>query len=258
MFCHNCGNQLPDNAQFCSSCGAKMASGTAAQQNTSAIHQTDIPRQNTAQKPAQQAPKKKKKTGILVTAAVMLVFYLIGHFAGNSMADSYTPSGNTGSQTGQSSMSSDNQNTGSDSSAYDKVFSDRFIVPSPGLLMTPDSDAYVHVDANGIVAHLQYGYKDDIVHVYVETVYYPLDTYDAQATDENVQSLYGNSGLDFVSLTTNFGAHYYSYTLTIRDLYWESNIQAAEEAGLLSMEGDGLWSMSATEADLLAQGYIKK
>ena len=251
MFCHNCGNQLPDNAQFCSSCGAKMASGTAAQQNTSAIHQTNIPRQNTAQKPAQQAPKKKKKTGILVTAAVMLVFYLIGHFAGNSMAESYTPSQNTGNQSSQSSMSSD-------SSAYDKVFSERFIVPTPGLFVTPDSDAYVRVDENGIVTHLQYGHKDDIVHVYVETVYYPLDTYDAYATDENVRFLYGNSGLDFVTLTSNFGTNYYSYTLTMRDMYLESNIQAAEAAGLLSMDGGGLWSMSASEPNLLAQGYIKK
>lgn len=256
MFCHNCGNQLPDNAQFCSSCGAKMASGTAAQQNTSAIHQTDIPRQNAAQKPAQQAPKKKKKTGLIVTAAVMLVFYLIGHFAGNSMAESYTLSQNTGNQSSQSSMSSD-------SSAYDKVFSDRYIVPSPGLFVTPDSDAYVRVDENGIVTHLQYGHKDDIVHVYVETVYYPAEGYqgeglDMQAQDDWIRSLYGNTGLDFVSLTTNMGTNYYSYTLTMRDMHWESNIQAAEAAGLLSMDGGGLWSMSASEANLLAQGYIKK
>ncbi len=26
MFCSNCGNKLPDNAKFCTECGAKIAS----------------------------------------------------------------------------------------------------------------------------------------------------------------------------------------------------------------------------------------
>ena len=32
MFCKNCGNQLPDNALFCGSCGTKVEAPAAPQQ----------------------------------------------------------------------------------------------------------------------------------------------------------------------------------------------------------------------------------
>lgn len=248
MFCSECGTRLPDNAQFCSGCGASTTSAAApVGQNTNA----SATQQNAAAK-----KPRKKKANFLVIGIVLLVFYLIGKGVGNSMADSFVSSGETGTAAGQNST---NQSTSSSSAAYDKVFSDRSIVFVPEIFFGLDYDAYVHVDDEGIVTHMQYGSKDDIVTEYAITVYYPAEIVDMQAQDEYIRSLYGNTGLPFVSLSTNMGHIFYSYTLSISNLNDLANLQMVEEAGLIRMEEDNaLWSMSATEESLLAQGYIKK
>lgn len=253
MFCPNCGNQLSDNAQFCSSCGARMASDAAPPQNTSAIHQTHVPQQ-----PAGNAPKKKKKTGIIVTAAVMLVFYLIGHFAGNSMANSYVQTKEPESESQSDYLPDPGSVTSQSGTTFSQVFSERYIVPSPAVFFGLDSDAYVLVDPNGIVDYVQFGHKNDVIVEWVETVYCPAEGLDMQAQDEYIRSKYDNTGLDFVSLSTNFGTNFYSYTITIRNLDQLDNLRAAVNAGLIIVDGDDQISLSATDASLIDQGYIKK
>lgn len=52
MFCKNCGNQLPDGAVFCGSCGTKVEAQAAPQQTA-----YSAPQQPAYVAPAQTAPK---------------------------------------------------------------------------------------------------------------------------------------------------------------------------------------------------------
>ena len=94
MFCHKCGNQVPDGAKFCQKCGTKIiyTDTTEEMQNTSAAPETnksagtaEAKQQDTTaasawQKPSQMdsassdaAVKKKSKKKMLISGAVALV-----------------------------------------------------------------------------------------------------------------------------------------------------------------------------------------
>lgn len=237
MFCPNCGMENAADAGFCSGCGARLGNGGA--------------------KPADKNPGKKK-SNILVWLIVLAGLYCFGHFLGES---SVSDPGAGGSQTGSVS-SGDRSLAGGDSIAYDEVFSSRNIVPAPGFFGTLDSAAYVCVDAEGSIDHLQFGYEGDVIAMMMETVYLPVEGMsdaDIQALDQQMLAAYGNSGLDFVTVSSSTSYSYYSLTVTMRDLDELENIHAAVSAGLLTVDGtDSQMSMSSTESALLAQGYIKE
>ncbi len=62
MFCNQCGKQLPDEARFCTGCGARTALAPAPEPPK------PIPPEP---KPAPEAPKKKKK-GLLITLLILI------------------------------------------------------------------------------------------------------------------------------------------------------------------------------------------
>lgn len=80
MYCKNCGNNLPDNASFCNSCGTAVSNTTApsAQTNESSEDKTVAYSDNTA--PAYQPPLQpvnptpsasNKKTGLYIAIAAI-------------------------------------------------------------------------------------------------------------------------------------------------------------------------------------------
>lgn len=237
MFCPNCGLENAADAGFCTGCGTRLENGGA---------KTDA-----------QKTGKKKKPNLLVVLIVVAIFYIIGR----TMGESAVTGPNTGGQTGTISSGESSLARG-DSIAYGEVFSSRNIITAPGFFGTLDSAAYVSVDAEDCIDHLQFGYEGDVIAMMMETVYLPVEGMsdaDKQTLDEQMLASYGNTGLDFVTVSSSIGYSYYSMTVTMRDLDELENIQAAVEAGLLTVDGtDSLMSMSATESALLAQGYIKK
>ena len=69
FICQNCGNQIPDGAPSCPSCGIPVAQN---QTNTNAVYmQTQV-----VQMPQQE--KKKKKKGCLIAALAVLIIGIIG------------------------------------------------------------------------------------------------------------------------------------------------------------------------------------
>ena len=80
MFCKNCGNQLPDTAQFCNRCGWRVEN---AQPTVSAQRPPVSPQQPGANAPQYAAAKKKKKFPILAVIIPLVVIVLgVGGFFG--------------------------------------------------------------------------------------------------------------------------------------------------------------------------------
>ncbi len=81
MWCANCGNELPENASFCGTCGAQVA---GAEASTTFMEETGFPM------PDDQGGKKKgsgKKIGLMAVLAAVLVVVLVVVFAGDSLAN---------------------------------------------------------------------------------------------------------------------------------------------------------------------------
>ena len=73
MFCRNCGNQLPDNALFCSACGSSVAPAESApvEQAQEVVELAPAPQENTGYQTYEEAvaltppPAQPKKLNVL-------------------------------------------------------------------------------------------------------------------------------------------------------------------------------------------------
>ena len=90
-FCPNCGNQLPDDAMFCNSCGTKMDAASApAQQAAPVQQQAPVQPQNNA--PKTSSMSKNAKVGLIAiiaavaVVAVILIIILTSIFGGPKAA----------------------------------------------------------------------------------------------------------------------------------------------------------------------------
>lgn len=93
MFCQKCGNETPDNAQFCKSCGAPVGVGVTP------------PAPPAFQQPAMSQPPKKKKTGKIILAIVgaVVVIAIAGNMLGSKDDPGNTTAANAGANTTASS-----------------------------------------------------------------------------------------------------------------------------------------------------------
>jgi hypothetical protein len=79
MFCGKCGAEIPDNAEFCSSCGSPIqASNVGGVPQASVMPQGNVMPQMGAMVPQAgvmmpQVPVKKKHTGLIIAVAMALV-----------------------------------------------------------------------------------------------------------------------------------------------------------------------------------------
>ncbi len=72
MFCENCGKQIPDDAVFCTHCGAKQLKTPVLSQTVSNVQQPQPVRQSSTQPPAQVTG------GVdLITMGQYLIMFLI-------------------------------------------------------------------------------------------------------------------------------------------------------------------------------------
>lgn len=274
MFCPNCGKQIPENTKFCSHCGAQQLSVSSADPATS----TPGTQPNVAETPKQQ-PKTapKKSVNIVVTLLVVLCAFLLGRFViAPSLLSGEEPNpSNESSQPQQSSQSSQptqpsqssqpTQPTVTDPtvntpiSSYQAVFDGTYIIHFQSFF-NMETASYASKQDNGIIACADYGYEDDVVKNWVETLYIPVseftDTEKAEL-ESAMKSLYAPFE-EIACCTVNYsmGANYYTVTFKYSNVDQAENYGALYDANILTANTH--ISMTATENQLLADGFVKK
>lgn len=260
MFCSKCGKQLPDNTKFCNDCGAQQQ----ISKNTEAAPKTTVNQPGITDTPTQQPEKTpKKKTNIFIVLAVVLCAFIIGKFVfAPSMEPDSGNSGNTGNQGGQSQQTTTNNNSSTvdtDNPAYEAIFDDSYIVHFQ-TFFNMEMENFAMKKDDGIIACADYGYKDDVVKQWVETIYIPVSEYtDAQKAEVEATFKAQFDSIDALnccSVTYKMSTNYFTITCTYSNVDQASNYAELYNAGVL--QTNTFISMSATETTLLGQGFVKK
>lgn len=258
MFCSNCGKQIPDNTKFCNHCGAQQQ----MVENTEPAPKTTENQQKIADTPTQQTKKPpKKKANIFIVLAVVLCAFLIGKFviAPSMVSDPDKDIGNQGGQSQQTTNSNSEPSVDSANPAYDAIFDDTYIVHFQTFLNMEMKNFALKQD-DGIICCADYGYKDDVVKQWVETMYIPVSEYtDTQKTElENTMKTQFATvdALNCCTVTYKMSTNYLTITCTYSDVDKSENYAELYNAQIL--QTFTFISMSATETNLLGQGFIEK
>lgn len=148
--------------------------------------------------------------------------------------------------------------------AYRNVFTERGIVHIETPLYDQETAHYVHVNGEGVVDVVQYGYNGDVIETMVNTVYFPIENGKAEDKpyyDEAMLSaLPGIDQLSFVSYSSEITYSYYCFKVQINDLDVTGNIRKAADIGIVILDDDStqVLSIEETEQSMLEQGYIKR
>lgn len=238
---------------------------------------------------ASEKNTKKEKNNILVVILVVLGMSAVGQMVGKSMAKSYVEDSKSDGIVLDNTKDTEKteipsikeidpkpevqptEESTSETEAnpeYTKIFSDRFIVQMPPMFMTKGSASFAKVTEEGMVESIQVGYSDDVITDMVETIYIDVSTMsdsDKEAMDATLSGKYaGFESQAFLTISTNMGTNYYSFSCKMTKLDVKENLTAAIDAGLInanSADSTGaidFLSMSATESALLSGGYVKK
>ena len=245
MFCPKCGKELSGDSKFCPQCGAPhSAEGSAPK--------------------SKKAPKKGK---LLLPLAICLCAFLLGKFAIAPMlagpgdddgqpSESYQESDNRQDRNETTDNSSQEQNSGS--TAYDAIFADTYIVRFQDFFMM--ETANFAMESEGIIYCADYGYQDDVVKTWVETMYIPVSEYtDSEKTELEANMKAQFTAVEALSCCTasyDMGLNYFTISFTYADVDQEAVCTELYQAGLLTE--NTFISMAATEETLLSQGFVKK
>lgn len=257
MYCNHCGAQQPDGSKFCSCCGGKLAWEQSAAQPES--------KSQPAQK-IQQEPKPKKKKGKLPAWGILVIAlaaFLIGKFAiAPSMvsdSDSNNQSGSLAAQSEQGAPSDSNLENTAANPAYEAILTDAYIVHFQ-TFFNMEMESFVLKQEDGIICCADYGYEDDVVKQWVETMYVPVSEYtDTQKTElENTlkSEFAAVDALACCTVTYKMNTNYFTITCTYADMDKPENYGELYNAGVLP--ANTFISMSATEDTLVNQGFVKK
>lgn len=251
MFCQNCGKEIQDNTKFCNHCGA---------QQQISEHTASAPQITKDQQPAKNV---KKKANPIVVLAIVLCAFLLGKFViAPSMTQDSGSGSNTGcpgSQTQQTTEGNGGTMTDTNNAAYDAIFEDTYIVHFQAFF-NMEMKNFALKQEDGTVCCADYGYEDDVVKQWVETMYIPVSEYtDTQKAElENTMKTQFAmiDALNCCAVTYKMGNHYFTITCTYSDVDKPANYGELYDAGIL--QTNTFISMSATETTLLSQGFVKK
>ena len=269
MFCQKCGNQLPDNANFCAACGAKQQIVENAVPAPEVVQAQPVEQVQQVQQMQEIQKPKKKKPHILITIVVVLCAFLLGKFViAPSMVSNLEDSDDDTNY--QSSFQSENNNeintpTSSNLSsnvsngAYEAVFEDSNIVHFE-FFFGMDTNNYAKKLDTGVIYCADYGYKNGIVKKWVETVYVPLTgvSNDQKNQLENqFKTQYASlDALNCCSVKYETSANYFTVKITFTDVDKPENYKELFNAKLSNT--NSVISMSLTEKNLLDTGLVKK
>ena len=240
MYCNKCGNEIPEGSKFCGSCGAAI---------------------QRKQETAVKKPKKaKKRVPLWMSLIAIAAGALLGKFV---LAPAMMPDPESSQNYYQQEETNvPNVSNATANETYTEIFNSRYIVEMGALFRGLDSAEFAIVRDGDMIEKLQYGYENDIIKEMINTLYYPVsDMDDAQksALDATVkENLAACTSADFCSVTYNMGNLYYTVELHFTDLDSSENLQKMYEFGLINESGANYISMQQTEANLIADGYVKK
>lgn len=259
MFCNQCGASQPEGSKFCSTCGADLTAAPAAAPATPKPQPaTPQPAAGSHQSAGSKPPKKK--TPIWLTAVIVLAAFLLGKFviAPSMLSEPDDSSDNSGSQIQQTSSGTETESTIANP-AYDAVFEDTYIVHFQ-MFFNMDTASFVKELENGTICCSDYGYQDDVVIDFVETMYIPVSEYtDDQKTEVESSvkaSLSAVEALACCSVKYNMSVNYLTVTISYSSVDKAENYTALYNANILTE--NTFISMSETEKILLNDGFIKK
>lgn len=274
MFCQKCGKQIADTAKFCDGCGAPV-SGSAPQQP-----QYQQPRYQQAQyqqpqyqQTRQPEKKQKSKAPVWVSIVVVLAVFLIGRFViapamlsggSDSSAGQSSGGGQYTFETAPAPQVSSNASASAGSSAYAEIFSSRLIVEdmTPASMLLMDTASFAIVYDDGTVEKMEFGYQDDVIKALVDTAYYPISGYtDDQIAqlETQVKAYYAAyEQISCCTVTYSSGSSFYKVTLSFTGLDIADNIQDLVNVGMMESTSNSWISMSESEANMLASGFVKK
>jgi len=257
MYCNHCGAQQPDGSKFCSCCGGKLAWEQSAAQPEFKSH----PAQKTQQEP--KTEKKKGKRPVWGILLIALAAFLIGKFAiAPSMGSDSDNDNHSGSQNAQSQQgASFDSNAGNTAAnpAYEAIFNDAYIVHFQ-TFFNMEMESFALKQEDGIICCADYGYKDDVVKQWVETIYIPVSEYsDSQKVElESIMKseFAAVEALSCCTVTYKMSTNYFTITCTYSDVDQAEKYGELYNAGVLQV--NTFISMSATEDTLVSQGFVKK
>lgn len=253
MFCSKCGKQLSDNTRFCDNCGAQQQINGVNDVNKDVV---DV---------LHQPPKKgtKKKTNIIIVLVVALCAFIIGRFVIAPSMMSETKKGyettQKSVQTEQTTETSEFTTVAASNPDYEAVFENTYMVHFP-FFFNMDMANFAIKQEDGSIGCSDFGYENDVVKQWQETIYIPIAGYtDIQKTElENMmRSEFASlEALSCCTVTYKMSINYLTVTCTYNDVDKKENYSELYEAGILEM--NTFISMSATEESLLNQGFAKK
>ena len=209
----------------------------------------------------------KKKSNIILVLAIALCAFLLGKFAiaPSMLSDSDKNSSSTGVQSSQSQQLTES-NTDSTvipvavaNPDYDAIFADTYIVHFQSFFNMQMSSFAAKLE-DGSIYCADYGYGDDVVKQWVETMYIPVSAYtDAQKTELEATMKTQFAVIDDLNCSTvtyKMSTNYFTITCTYSDVDKAENYGELYNAQILP--ANTFISMSATESGLLEQGFVKK
>lgn len=245
MFCSKCGKEISEDTKFCNHCGAQQGG---------AVNEKPSDKKNKAKK----SPKK-----VMLSLAAMLVCYLVGSYViAPAMLSDSGEDNDTGNSSVQSQLSNENNDDSSADSAnpvYDAIFDDTYIVHFP-TFFNMEMNNYAMKGNDGTIYCADYGYKDDVVKEWVETIYIPVSEYtDTQKLEleNSMKSQFAKiDSLNCCTVDYKMSTNYLTITCTYSDVDKAENYTELYNAQIL--QANTLASMSETETGLLNQGFVKK
>lgn len=244
MFCNQCGNTLAEDSQFCPNCGASVTPAPTVEKS-----------KPTAEKAA------KKKTPVWLTVVIVLAAFLLGKFviAPSMLTEPDKTTDNPGSYTEDTSDTSIGADIPTVNPTYDSILTEAYIVHFQPFFMM-DTESFVLKQDDGIICCADYGYEDDVVKQWVETIYVPVSDYtDQQKAELEATMKTQFEGLDVLaccSVEFKMGTNYLTITCTYTDVDKADNYTELYNAGMLG--ANTFISMSATGESLVSQGFVKK
>lgn len=250
MYCNHCGAQQPDGSKFCSNCAGKLAADQAATKQQPQSKSAP----NTPQ--AAKTEKKKGKLPVWGIALIALAAFLLGQFV---IAPAMSPNSDAGDHSGSQSTQSQNGGNTDANPAYEAIFNDTYIVHFQ-TFFNMEMESFALKQEDGIICCADYGYEDDVVKQWVETMYIPVSEYtDTQKTElENTMKTQFATveALNCCSVTYKMSTNYFTITCTHSDVDKAENYGDLYNAQIL--QTNTFISMSATEETLVNQGFVKK
>lgn len=244
MYCKKCGKEISENMKFCTYCGAVQDDAS------SSVYSQPVNVHDSKKKET----KKKKK----VTKASLLVGVIAAALA---MYGQWSASSSSKTKSNEEDFVVETT-TEEANPEYEKIFSDRNIIHMSAV-MVGDTAAFAKVGDDGTIECLEFGYKDDIIHTMVQTIFIDisdLSEEQRQVMDETARENYSAyENLEFVTITSNIGNSYYKISCKAEGLDDEDTLQTAEDNGVVETTGSGeLMSMNLTGIELRAGGYVEK